>query len=65
MVSLAEVVSQDLNRTHLQLSLSSLPEVTDAEVVSIANCLPPNLLSVDLNFAGCANVTVILLDDQA
>ena len=49
-ISLPEAISQDLNRTDLELSVAGMREVTDAEVALIADGLPPNLINLDLNF---------------
>jgi hypothetical protein len=56
-ISLPEVLKRDKGRDSLDLSFSSIMEVTDQAVAFIAEGLPPKLSTLILSFEGCNQIT--------
>jgi hypothetical protein len=56
-LNLAETLRKDEERQRLTLSLAHSPKVTDVEMQTLAEGLPPNLVDLSLCFDGSENVS--------
>jgi hypothetical protein len=57
LVQLPWIVSRNKYLEKVQLSLSHMEEMSDAQMKLIGECLPPRVKKVHLRFDGCLNIT--------